>query len=198
MEKPLTKTARTKIVRDIIDRTPIGVEMTKDDLALFNLMCGTSWPAAKHMRNLSFPKDPRHVHVLKSEGWDQFSWNGIINGKDKIYNAMRAEVQDQADEFRDSSGEGCAFADDTCKGVLAADHSAERGGMKFKDIMAQFIAKHGEPELKSGNSGGPDIIASIDVAAAWFTYHAQRVVWRVLCASHNAREERKNKEGNNP
>ena len=188
MEKPLTKIARTAVVRAIIDRTPIGAEMTPEDLATFNEMCGTSWPAAKHMRNPKYP-DPRHVHALKPEGWEQFSWNRAISpaSRDKVDKAMRAEVQDQADEYLANSGEECELADETCDDVLTADHSTRNGGMMFKEIKQAFIAERGIPELKKGEAGGSDMIASIDVAAAWIAYHAQRVVWRVLCRSHNAR-----------
>ena len=45
MGRKLTKQRRKEICREIIDRCPIGVEMPADDLAQFNAMCGTAWPA---------------------------------------------------------------------------------------------------------------------------------------------------------
>ena len=184
--KKLTKQRRKEICREIIDRCPIGFEFPPEDLALFNEMCGTKWPAAKHMRNEEYP-DPRHVHVLDGDRWRAFSWNKAISPVTdwtELCKTMRAVVAEQAKDYMNETSETtCAYEHKGgCNGPLQADHC----GVPFDDIARAFVNEHGFPELEDGPPGASKIFKSVDTEAAWIGFHAARVVWRLLCRTHNA------------
>lgn len=182
----LTKKRRKEICREIIDRCPIGAEFPPDDLALFNEMCGTIWLAAKHMRNEEYP-DPRHVHVTDGTRWQAFSWNKAISpitDWTELCKTMRALAAEQAKEYMSETSETeCAWEHKGgCNGPLQADHA----GMPFDDIAKEFVQTFGTPELEDGPPGAGKIFKDIDMEANWIGFHAQRVVWQLLCRTHNA------------
>lgn len=182
----LTKAKRKEICKEIIDRCPLGTEFPVDDLAQFNAMCGTEWPAAKHMVNTEYP-DPRHVHVLDNGTWRAFSWNKAISPPTdwtELCKVMRKLAADQAQEYLSETSETeCAHAyKGVCNGPLQADHA----GMPFDDIAKAFVAEFGTPDLIDGPPGGGKIFKSIDMEANWIGFHAARVVWQLLCRTHNA------------
>lgn len=184
--KPLTKKHRKEICQQIIDRCPLGVQLPDDDLQVFNEMCGTNWPAAKHMRNKEHP-DPRHVHVLDGDKWRAFSWNKAISPVtdwSALCDVMRAAVEEQAKDFKSATSDQCCAWEykGGCNGPLQADHC----GVPFDDIAKAFVSEHGFPELEDGPPGAGKIFKSIDIEANWIGFHAARVVWQLMCRSHNA------------
>lgn len=191
----IAKQRRKDICREIIDRCPIGHEFPALDLAEFNAMCGTSWPAAKHMLNEEYP-DPRHVHVLHDDGqWRAFSWNNAISPKTdwtKLCKVMRAAVEEQAKDFRSAtSDQVCAWEfKGGCNGPLQADHA----GMPFDDIARAFVDEHGVPELIDGPPGAGKMFKCMDTEANWIGFHAARVVWQLMCRSHNASKGKRGDE----
>lgn len=187
----LTKKRRKEICREIIDRCPIGAEFPPEDLALFNDMCGTSFPAAKHMRNEEYP-DPRHVHVLDGERWRAFSWNKAISPTTdwtELCKVMREAVAEQAKDFKSAtSDQFCAWEyKGGCNGDLQADHA----GTPFDDIAKAFVDEHGIPELEEGPPGAGKMFKCMDTEANWIGFHASRVVWQLLCRTHNASKGKK-------
>lgn len=185
MGRKLTKQRRKEICREIIDRCPIGAEFPALDLAEFNAMCGTDWPAAKHMENTEYP-DPRHVHVLDNGQWRAFSWNKAISPRTdwtELCKVMRTLAADIAEDFRQEAEQTCAFADrGGCNGPLQVDHA----GMPFDDIAKAFVEEFGTPEMTDGPPGAGKIFKSEDMEANWIGFHAARVVYQMLCRSHNA------------
>jgi hypothetical protein len=189
--RPLTKKLRREICQQIIDRCPIGEELPADDLKAFNEMLGTDFPAAKHMRNAEYP-DPRHVHVLDGDRWRAFSWNKAISPRTdwtELCNTMRKLAKEQADAYKSETSETeCAYAHKGgCNGPLQADHA----GMPFDDIAKAFVDEFGTPELDEGPPGAGKIFKDIDMEANWIGFHAQRVVWQLLCRTHNASKGKK-------
>ena len=189
MRRKLTKQRRKEICREIIDRCPIGAEFPADDLALFNEMLGTSFVAAKHMRNThpNHRNDPRHVHVFDGAAWDVCGWNNYIYPKTdwrRLCDVFRKLSADQAKKYLSETGETeCAYAHKGgCNGPLQADHA----GMPFDDIAKAFVAEFGTPELIDGPPGAGKILKDTDMEANWIGFHASRVVWQLLCRSHNA------------
>ena len=185
--KSIAKKFRKEIVRAIVDRCAIGAEFPALDLHEFNAMCGTNWEAAKHMRNPEHPSDPRHVHVLKDGIWKQFSWNKAISpitDWTELCRAMRALADGIAKEYlAETSETDCAHADrGGCNGPLQADHC----GVPFDDIAKAFVAEFGMPELVDGPPGGGRVFKDEDLEANWIGFHAQRVVYQLLCRTHNA------------
>lgn len=194
----VTKKRRLEICQEIIDRCPIGAEFSADDLALYNEMCGKNWKAAKHMRN-THPKhqnDPRHVHVLHDDGqWRPFSAKKAISPPTnwtELCKVMREAVAEQAKGYMTETSETiCAWEyKGGCNGPLQADHC----GMPFDDIAKAFVDENGFPELEEGPPGAGKIFKSMDVEANWIGFHAARVVYQLLCRSHNAS---KGKRGDN-
>jgi hypothetical protein len=188
----LTKMRRKEICREIIDRCPIGAEFPPEDLALFNEMCGTSWLAAKHIHNTEWPNDPRHVHVFDGEKWKAFSAKKAISPPTdwtELCKVMREAVAEQARDFKSAtSDQFCAWGHKGgCNGDLQADHAEA----PFDDIAKAFVDANGIPEIEDGPPGAGKMFKCMDTEANWIGFHASRVVWQLLCRTHNASKGRK-------
>jgi hypothetical protein len=184
----LPKTHRIKAARSLIDANTIGVPFPPQDLDLFNALCETAFSSVKRMHNPTYPKDPRHIHVLDAGVWKEFSWNKAINGKPKRpeHVVLRKAVADEMHQWRMSQPDKVC---ERCGGtnVITTDHVDP----SFFDIAEAFIAEEGAVPLMDGPPGAGDIMADIDQEARWIAFHASRAVYQLLCRSCNASKGRR-------
>jgi len=193
-----TKKALIEQARAIIDRNQIDVPFPPGDVAEFADVTGTNVTFAVRRINPTFPKDPRHVHVIAYD-WSEpreWSWVKAINiSRDRdpeeaarmrrhqheqkaLRYAIARDLRDFLDAQDPAECVSCGPADD-----LTADHAGE----PFVKIARAFMDEHGPLELRETPGMGATL-ASLDVEAAWIAFHASRATYEVLCRSCNSRK----------
>lgn len=179
-----TKKDRKDAVRAVIDTYEIGVEFSAADVALISQITRAPVKRIKRKINPTFPSDYRHIHaVFEGDEWTPFSWVKAISGAgDEVARSMRFVVKQDMDGYRYEAKEHCVVCGATSH--LGVDHK----DTPFLTIKNEFIAIHGEPELRDWSVGAPKIFKDMELEAKWITYHASRATYQILCRSCNSKK----------
>lgn len=192
----ITKAAAIEESRQIIDQYGFGVPFSDADRRALSRIFGTEVRFATRMRNVKYPNDPRHLHILTGEWTEpqQYSWRAAIDinfardkdearlarRRSKLLAALRKEVQPDLDDFRQAQAvRECA----QCR--IREDLTTDHIDPPFIRIALEFLVEQHDFELRPVR-GGSDAIADVAVAAEWITFHARRATYQLLCRSCNS------------
>jgi 5-methylcytosine-specific restriction endonuclease McrA len=184
MEKPLTKKARMEAARAIIDRNQMDVEFPPEDVAALADVCGFPYEGCVLRKNVEFPNASRHLHIKVNGEWSPWSWSKDIQGRDTITETkvvMRREIQPHMATYREHSGHtSCQICGE--ENDLTVDHLEP----PFIEIIKNYVAAYGWPEIVSRPSQIGRMIKDRDVAFLWYGFHAANANYQILCRSCNS------------
>ena len=180
----ITKKARIEACRELIDRNHIDIPFPRECLDEFKRLTGFDFiEGAIRRKNLEYPSDPRHVHILVSGVELDKSWKKQITGRDLVSDqkkAMRKSVASDMAEFMSGYEGGCEFCGSFF--YLSVDHDAP----PFDDIANAFLEENPDIVIARRGCGGGKLIADPSIEAMWVAFHAARATYQILCRSCNS------------